>query len=84
MPGNVRPRTSLGGLFHVSDYLPTLFAAVGGDTATLQSDIDGINQWQALLAAASKIGARSARTELYVAHARSRRTAGFVRSLSCT
>ena len=42
----------LRGLFHVSDFLPTLFAAVGGDVATLQPDIDGVDQYPALLRAA--------------------------------
>lgn len=34
-------------MIHISDWLPTLFHAAGGDTSLLQN-IDGINMWDAL------------------------------------
>lgn len=36
-----------GGLFHISDWLPTLYTAAGGNLSDLIS-IDGINQWNTL------------------------------------
>jgi arylsulfatase A-like enzyme len=36
-------------LMHVSDWLPTLYSAAGGDTADLGSNLDGVNQWQSLV-----------------------------------
>ncbi|XP_066603651.1 arylsulfatase B-like [Prorops nasuta] len=35
-------------LFHISDWLPTLYHAAGGDTKDLGEDIDGRNQWPVL------------------------------------
>lgn len=33
-------------LFHITDWLPTLYSAAGGDPNDLkQSDLDGIDQW---------------------------------------
>ncbi|KAF4519023.1 hypothetical protein B566_EDAN009786 [Ephemera danica] len=40
----------LKGLFHISDWLPTLYTAAGGDTREL-SGLDGRDQWEALLSA---------------------------------
>lgn len=36
-------------LFHVSDWLPTLFAAAEGDISLLDPDLDGIDQWSSLV-----------------------------------
>ena len=36
-------------MIHVSDWLPTLFAAAGGDTNHLPEDLDGINLWKSLV-----------------------------------
>ena len=35
-------------LIHVTDWLPTLYAAAGGDLAELPEGIDGVNQWPSL------------------------------------
>ena len=35
-------------LIHVTDWLPTLYTAAGGDVADLPEDIDGVNQWPSL------------------------------------
>ena len=35
-------------LIHVTDWLPTLYAAAGGDLADLPEGIDGVNQWPSL------------------------------------
>uniref|UniRef100_T1IX37 Sulfatase N-terminal domain-containing protein n=1 Tax=Strigamia maritima TaxID=126957 RepID=T1IX37_STRMM len=35
-------------LMHISDWLPTLYHAVGGDTSELPSDLDGFNMWPSL------------------------------------
>ena len=43
--------------FHTSDWLPTLYAAAGGDVTHLGS-LDGINQWRALTGDL-EIGSRS-------------------------
>lgn len=42
------PRVS-NQLFHVSDWLPTLYSAAGGDRFQLPIDLDGEDQWYALL-----------------------------------
>ncbi|XP_075259710.1 arylsulfatase J-like [Convolutriloba macropyga] len=34
--------------FHITDWLPTLMDAVGGDTRDLPDDVDGISQWDAI------------------------------------
>jgi arylsulfatase A-like enzyme len=34
---------------HVSDWLPTLYAAAGGDIADLGSSLDGVDQWGSLV-----------------------------------
>lgn len=39
-----RPRVS-NELMHVTDWLPTLYSAAGGDLSNLDPDIDGIDQW---------------------------------------
>ena len=44
--------------FHISDWLPTLYAAAGGDVTQL-GPLDGINQWQALVDEDSETGPRS-------------------------
>lgn len=36
-------------LFHVTDWLPTLFAAADGDITLLDPDLDGIDQWSSLV-----------------------------------
>lgn len=42
--------SSFGGLFHVSDWLPTLVEGVIGDKTLLaDAELDGVNQWDALL-----------------------------------
>lgn len=33
---------------HITDWLPTIYAAAGGDVNDLKSDLDGINVWNAL------------------------------------
>lgn len=35
-------------LFHVTDWLPTLYEAAGGDVSNLV-DIDGVSQWESLV-----------------------------------
>ncbi|XP_076235831.1 arylsulfatase B [Calliopsis andreniformis] len=45
-PRLVRPGRVARQLFHISDWLPTLLAAAGGDASNLT--IDGFNLWQAL------------------------------------
>ncbi len=35
-------------LIHVTDWLPTLVAAAGGDASILPSNLDGINLWESL------------------------------------
>ncbi len=42
--------TSLHRLIHVTDWLPTLYSAAGGDAADLGPDLDGLDQWQSLSA----------------------------------
>lgn len=34
---------------HISDWLPTLYAAAGGNTLDLDPKLDGINMWKSLL-----------------------------------
>jgi arylsulfatase A-like enzyme len=46
MPVSLRG-TNYEGLFHVSDWLPTIMHGVFG-VSTLSSDLDGISQWEAL------------------------------------
>lgn len=36
-------------LIHITDWLPTLFIAAGGDIGLLDPDIDGIDQWSSLM-----------------------------------
>ncbi|EFA02301.1 arylsulfatase B [Tribolium castaneum] len=36
-------------LIHITDWLPTLFTAVGGDLSVLDPDLDGIDQWSSLV-----------------------------------
>ncbi|KAL3266707.1 hypothetical protein HHI36_010869 [Cryptolaemus montrouzieri] len=36
-------------LMHITDWLPTLFTAAGGDSGLLDLDIDGIDQWASLV-----------------------------------
>lgn len=33
---------------HITDWLPTIYAAVGGDLSDLKANLDGINVWNAL------------------------------------
>ncbi|XP_017769891.1 PREDICTED: arylsulfatase B-like [Nicrophorus vespilloides] len=35
-------------LIHISDWLPTLFTAAGGDIGLLDPDLDGVDQWSSL------------------------------------
>lgn len=34
-------------LFHITDWLPTLYSAAGGDPSDLK-DLDGVDQWSAI------------------------------------
>lgn len=34
---------------HVSDWLPTLYSAAGGDIVHLGSNLDGVDQWSSLV-----------------------------------
>jgi arylsulfatase A-like enzyme len=34
---------------HVSDWLPTLYSAAGGDVTKLDSNLDGVDQWRSLV-----------------------------------
>jgi arylsulfatase A-like enzyme len=34
---------------HVSDWLPTLYSAAGGDVTKLDSNLDGVDQWSSLV-----------------------------------
>jgi arylsulfatase A-like enzyme len=34
---------------HVSDWLPTLYSAAGGDIRKLGSNLDGVDQWRSLV-----------------------------------
>ncbi|XP_049956680.1 arylsulfatase B-like [Schistocerca serialis cubense] len=36
-------------LMHVSDWLPTLYSAAGGNTLDLARNMDGVDQWESLL-----------------------------------
>jgi arylsulfatase A-like enzyme len=36
-------------LIHVSDWLPTLYSAAGGDITELDSNLDGVDQWSSLV-----------------------------------
>ncbi|KAJ8909740.1 hypothetical protein NQ315_013544, partial [Exocentrus adspersus] len=36
-------------LMHVTDWLPTLYSAAGGDIGLLDPDLDGIDQWSSLV-----------------------------------
>ncbi|PNF27139.1 hypothetical protein B7P43_G08558 [Cryptotermes secundus] len=36
-------------LMHVSDWLPTLYSAAGGDITKLDSNLDGVDQWSSLV-----------------------------------
>ncbi|KAJ8946526.1 hypothetical protein NQ318_004662 [Aromia moschata] len=36
-------------LIHISDWLPTLYTAAGGDIGLLDPDLDGIDQWSSLV-----------------------------------
>ncbi|XP_049777019.1 arylsulfatase B-like [Schistocerca cancellata] len=46
-------------LMHVTDWLPTLYSAACGDASSLPRDLDGVDQWEALVS-----GSLSRRTEL--------------------
>lgn len=35
-------------LMHVTDWLPTIFTAAGGDLGLLEPDLDGVDQWSSL------------------------------------
>ncbi|KAK9875600.1 hypothetical protein WA026_009402 [Henosepilachna vigintioctopunctata] len=45
----VQPGRVSNDLIHVTDWLPTLFQAAGGDAGSLDLDIDGIDQWASLV-----------------------------------
>ena len=34
---------------HVSDWLPTLYSAAGGDVTQIGCDLDGVDQWNSLV-----------------------------------
>ena len=36
-------------LMHVSDWLPTLYSAAGGDVTQIGCDLDGVDQWDSLV-----------------------------------
>ncbi|KAJ8979202.1 hypothetical protein NQ317_016837, partial [Molorchus minor] len=36
-------------LMHISDWLPTLYSAAGGDLGLIDPDLDGIDQWSSLV-----------------------------------
>lgn len=36
-------------LMHISDWLPTLYAAAGGDTVQMEKTMDGLDQWDRLV-----------------------------------
>ena len=58
-----RPGRVSSDLVHVTDWLPTLVTAAGGDTRELlEEDIDGVNQWEQL---SSGRGGSKRRTMLY-------------------
>ncbi|XP_046993799.1 arylsulfatase I-like [Schistocerca americana] len=46
-------------LMHVTDWLPTFYAAAGGNVSSLPEDLDGVNLWDALVT-----NAESPRTEV--------------------
>ncbi|XP_047098582.1 arylsulfatase B-like [Schistocerca piceifrons] len=46
-------------LMHISDWLPTLYAAAGGNASDLPDDLDGVNMWPRLVS-----GEPSQRTEI--------------------
>lgn len=45
--------TTFGGLFHVTDWLPTLLSAVDIDQSIVTGTVDGMDQWSALLGEAN-------------------------------
>ncbi|XP_023025565.2 arylsulfatase B [Leptinotarsa decemlineata] len=45
----VQPGRVSTDLMHVTDWLPTLYSAVGADTSVLDPDLDGIDQWSSLV-----------------------------------
>ena len=60
-----RPGTVSRALIHVSDWLPTLISAAGGDMTTMMEDgdsIDGVDQWAVLR---DGLGASNRRMMLY-------------------
>ena len=57
--------TSYGGLFHVSDWLPTLVTgAMKTDPFMLPADLDGVDQWHAIIGAQGAGDAAYPRTEI--------------------
>ncbi|CAH0383325.1 unnamed protein product [Bemisia tabaci] len=55
------PKRSSAGYMHISDWLPTLYSAAGGNVEMLK-DLDGLNQWDYLV----YDGSESPRNELLV------------------
>ncbi|KAG5871829.1 hypothetical protein JTB14_006726 [Gonioctena quinquepunctata] len=45
----VQPGRVATDLMHVTDWLPTLYSAIGADTSLLDPDLDGIDQWSSLV-----------------------------------
>lgn len=57
-----RPGRVSRALVHVTDWLPTLVTAAGGDTRVMLEDMDGVDQWEQLT---SGRGGSKRRTMLY-------------------
>lgn len=60
-PGRLASGARFGGLFHVTDWLPTLVAAAGSSAAALGppfASLDGVDQWAALTSLTSLTAAR--------------------------
>ena len=53
-------------LFHLTDWLPTLYEAVGGDLSDLREDLDGVSQWKQLLGHSERASSQPPRRELLV------------------
>jgi len=63
---NIPSEKTYNELFHVTDWMPTLVEAVGGDSGTLPGDIDGVSQWGELSGKSKSKKQGAPRTELLV------------------